>query len=103
MSMALHRIDDDTTERRDRLEALGVPWVQFGDDVVLLAGDDQAAALRTRARSAGIAPAALIDSRSRERLYLVTQIGRLFQRQHPEVNVLFDRGRYLVVELDADL
>jgi hypothetical protein len=104
MSMASHRIDDDdANERRNRLEELGVPWVQFGDDVVLLASDDQAPALRTRARSAGIAPAALIDSRSREHLYLVTQIGRLFQRQHPEVNVLFDRGRYLVVELDADL
>jgi len=103
MTMASYRTDpNDARERRNRLEDLGVPWVQFGDDVVLLAGDDQSPALRTRARSAGVEPSALIDRSSRENLYVVTQIGRLFQRQHPEVNVLFDRGRYLVVELDPE-
>jgi hypothetical protein len=101
--MATHRTDtDDARERRDRLQDLGVPWVQFGDDVVLLAGDDESPALRTRARSAGVEASALIDPSSRENLYIVTQIGRLFQRQHPDVNVLYDRGRYLVVELDPD-
>lgn len=34
-----------------------------------------------------------------ERLHLVTQIGRLFQADHPDVPVLLDRGRYLVVDL----
>lgn len=100
MTMASQIDADDARERRDRLEDLGVPWVRFGDDVVLLADDDQSPALRTRARSAGVEPSALIDRRSRENLYIVTQIGRLFQRQYPDVNVLFDRGRYLVVELD---
>jgi hypothetical protein len=99
--MASDRTDtDDARERRDRLQDLGVPWMQFGDDVVLLAGDDQSPASRTRAHSAGVEVSALIDPSSRENLYIVTQIGRLFQRQHPDVTVLFDRGRYLVVKLD---
>jgi hypothetical protein len=35
---------------------------------------------------------------------LVTQVGRSFQQQHPEVTVLLDHGRHLVVDLpDLDL
>jgi peptidase M28-like protein len=30
---------------------------------------------------------------------LVTQLGRLFQRRHPDVPVLVDKGRYLVVDI----
>lgn len=101
MTIAANRIDsDDAAERRARLADLGVPWVQFGDDMLLLASEGQATALSQRARSAGVEPAALIDADRKADLYVVTQIGRLFQRAHPEVNVLFDRGRYLVVELD---
>jgi hypothetical protein len=33
-------------------------------------------------------------------LYLVFQEGRLFQRAYPDVPVLFDKGRHLVVSLD---
>lgn len=32
---------------------------------------------------------------------MVVQKGRLFQQQHPDVPVLLDKGRYLVVDLDA--
>jgi hypothetical protein len=34
------------------------------------------------------------------RLHLVTQIGRCFQEDHPDVPVVVDKGRYLVVDLD---
>jgi hypothetical protein len=34
-------------------------------------------------------------------LHLVIQQGRLFQQAHPNVSVLLDRGRFLVIELDA--
>lgn len=36
----------------------------------------------------------------RENLYLVVQKGRLFQQEHPEVPVILDRRRFLLVELD---
>lgn len=35
-----------------------------------------------------------------EELHLVIQLGRLFQQEHPEVRVIADRGRFLVVALD---
>lgn len=37
---------------------------------------------------------------ARSRLHLVVQKGRLFQKEYPEVPVLLDKGRYLVVDLD---
>ncbi len=37
---------------------------------------------------------------SRERLHVVVQNGRLFQRLHPRVPVLLDRGRFLLIDLD---
>jgi Zn-dependent M28 family amino/carboxypeptidase len=36
----------------------------------------------------------------RDNLYLVVQNGRLFQDAHPDVPVIADHGRYLLVELD---
>lgn len=38
---------------------------------------------------------------TRDQLHVVVQHGRLFQQQHPEVPVLHDRGRFLLVQLDA--
>jgi Zn-dependent M28 family amino/carboxypeptidase len=37
----------------------------------------------------------------REQLHVVVQNGRLFQQHHPDVPVLHDRGRFLLVQLDA--
>jgi hypothetical protein len=36
----------------------------------------------------------------REQLHVVVQNGRLFQQHHPDVPVLHDRGRFLLVKLD---
>lgn len=38
--------------------------------------------------------------RAADRLHLVVQNGRTFQREHPDVPVLADKGRFLVVDLD---
>jgi Zn-dependent M28 family amino/carboxypeptidase len=35
-------------------------------------------------------------------LRLVTQVGRVFQHEHPDVPVLVDKGRYLVVSIDPE-
>lgn len=37
-----------------------------------------------------------------EQLHVVVQNGRLFQQHHPDVPVLHDRGRFLVVKLDPE-
>ena len=61
-----------------------VDWTRLGDvDVV------------TGPAVAGVAGRA---ARNATRPMLVTQLGRLFQRRHPDVPVLVDKGRYLVVD-----
>ncbi|WP_207400939.1 M28 family metallopeptidase [Actinomadura roseirufa] len=86
-----------------RADAPGLDWVRLDDTVFYWAEDgagwDEAQA---RARSAGVpleerrAPGTAADLR------LVTQVGRVFQQEHPDVPVLADKGRYLVVSLDED-
>jgi|EndMetStandDraft_2_1072991.scaffolds.fasta_scaffold47677_2 Zn-dependent M28 family amino/carboxypeptidase len=84
-------------------EQSGLHWLKLGHEYFCHAADPakrvdwrkvEAAGIRVRevAREAGRADA--------ESLYLVTQEGRLFQRAHPDVPVLLDKGRYLVVSLD---
>lgn len=80
-------------------ESLSVPWVQFGEEVLLYGPDEQWDSLITRARRTGLDPEPLPRSVERERLHLVIQKGDLFARDHPET-ILMDRGRFLVVDLD---
>ena len=61
-------------------EFVGADWVRLGD-AVLRRGAVQARAPQSQLR-------------------LVVQHGRLFQQAHPDVRVLSDKGRYLVVEVD---
>lgn len=77
------------------------PWTVLGDDVVVTGGattadhpsppfdPSRAGAPRVHVGTAG-------------RLFLVTQNGRLFQLDHPEVPVVVDTGRNLVVDLAPD-
>ncbi|MGP4025530.1 M28 family metallopeptidase [Actinomadura sp. 3N407] len=101
MRTGIAHLSDD----RDQvcIAAPGLDWVRL-DDAVLYWAEDGVPwdAARDRARSAGIAleeggaPGPAADLR------LVTQVGRVFQREHPDVSVLVDKGRYLVVALDEE-
>ena len=62
----------------------GGDWTRLGDvDVVI------------GPAATGVAERA---ARTAAQPMLVTQLGRLFQRRHPDVPVLVDKGRYLVVD-----
>ncbi len=75
-------------------------WVQFGNEVLIAASDTQWARA-TRARPTGAPEPRVTDTDvDISRLHLVVQHGRLFQQHQPEVKVLLDKGRFLVVELD---
>ncbi|MFI0481417.1 M28 family metallopeptidase [Actinomadura sp. 9N215] len=86
-----------------RIAPPGTDWARLGDTVLYWA-DDGAPwdAVRDRARSGGVpleegdAPGPAADAT------LVTQVGRVFQREHPDVPVLVDKGRYLVVALGEE-
>jgi len=48
------------------------------------------------------ARAARQGSVARERLHLVVQKGNLFRREHPEIPILLDQGRYLVADMSPN-
>jgi hypothetical protein len=71
----------------------GVSSVRFGDETLVYAEDEREAGSGAR----------LLQRRedvARDQLHVVVQNGRLFQQHHPDVPVIHDRGRFLLVKLD---
>jgi Peptidase family M28 len=102
MKFATYHVPPNARGRRfDPTRSPGVSWARFGSEVLLYAGEAQWRGLATRAKKGDlqiredIAPV-------RKRMHIVVQNGRLFQQEHPEVPVIVDRGRFLLVELDPD-
>ncbi|HEU0147887.1 MAG TPA: M28 family metallopeptidase [Bradyrhizobium sp.] len=80
----------------------GVSSITFGEDVVYFGTGASWDQFRD---GAGSARARLAfrehpESIQRENLHVVVQKGRLFQLEHPEVSVLVDKGRFLLVDLE---
>jgi hypothetical protein len=75
---------------------LGSEWVRL-DDAVLVWDDAHAAA-----RSAGLEVEDADPAPEIGELRLVSQVGRIFEQEHPEVPVVLDKGRFIVVRLDEE-
>ena len=86
-----------------RAAAPGVSWARFDDAMLYWTSDDDRwPAVQRWANSAGLA---LEQHSAPDRihdLYLVIQVGRVFQREHRDIPVLLDKGRYLVVAMQPD-
>jgi Peptidase family M28 len=76
--------------------AAGLAWTVLGD-VLVMSGP--AARVQQFVATMDVPPPRRCSA-PRHHLHLVTQIGRLFQQEHPEVPVIVDKGRYLVVALE---
>lgn len=74
--------------------------LRFGEDVLLALEEPDWNALQQSSRGRSLR--AIPHDVSAKNLHLVVQIGNMFQRQHPDVRVLLDRGRYLVVDLPPE-
>src|SRR6185369_7520423 len=77
--------------------APGVSWARFGNETLFFS-DDDAKSVATASRGARI-PHREVEA-TKEQLYVVVQHGRTFQDHNPDVPVLHDRGRFLLVKLD---
>jgi hypothetical protein len=73
-------------------------WARFGDEVFLVDPPGQAGG-----RSQAGTTLRRGQDVPRDQLRLVIQCGRSFQQAHPDVPVLLDRGRFLVVAVDPSL
>lgn len=79
-----------------RRAASASPPIVFGREAVLLDAVDEAAGLASHL------PARRRQLAAGKILAAVVQKGRLFERAHPDVTVLRNRGRFLLVELSPD-
>jgi hypothetical protein len=73
----------------------GVWTLQFGRERLLFSDEPETPSRGARVESR-------VEDVTREQLHVVVQNGRLFQQHHPEVPVLHDRGRFLLVKVDPD-
>ncbi len=91
-----------TGTRTIEARSLGGSWAQFGDQLLLFAEDARWSELRDQAKRGSVTLREHLKYVKRDHLHLVMQKGRLFQQQFPDVPVLLDRGRFLVVELHPE-
>ena len=81
--------------------APGISWARFGHETLLYENEEGAVESPPQpAASRGARMPSRDVAVARSELHVVVQHGRLFQQHHPEVPVLHDRGRFLLVQLD---
>ncbi|TDD63657.1 M28 family metallopeptidase [Actinomadura rubrisoli] len=101
MRTGIALLPDGRDEPQGRAAPPGADWARLDDTVLYWADDDERwQDARDGARSAGVALEERPAPGTSADLHLVTQVGRVFQHEHPDVPVLVDKGRYLVVSLD---
>jgi Zn-dependent M28 family amino/carboxypeptidase len=88
--------------RLDSVVSQEISWAQFGNEMLLYADEPQWEGLMERAGRDALQLREKRATVQREHMHMVVQNGRLFQQEHPDVPVILDRGRFLLVELDPD-
>ena len=81
----------------NRVVATAMRWTRLGDVLVVRAPAGQGWQFPTHGETADSGRRLLVPE---QRLHVVCQIGRFFQADHPDVRVVVDKGRYLVVDVD---
>jgi hypothetical protein len=103
MKLAMYRLQDlAQTDRAQLFPATDAAWVRFGDEVVVYGEEARWNGVLERAGSSGATPREHPRSIDEAQLHFVVQNGRLFQEEHPDVSVIVDKGRFLLVELDPE-
>jgi hypothetical protein len=109
VKLAICRTPVDRTNRAGaaarvkNVEVNGVTSMRFGDETVYCGEPQNWDRFEASAARAGIASQERADTVDRRRLHVVIQKGRLFQKEHPSVQILLDKGRFLLVEMDPEL
>jgi Peptidase family M28/Repeat of unknown function (DUF346) len=73
-------------------------WTEFGARTLLWAEDSAWDGVRQRTREANLR---VEDRPVIGRLYLISQVGKTFQQNNPDIRIVLDKGRYLVADLTS--
>jgi hypothetical protein len=77
----------------------GACWAQFGQEVLVLAEEAQWGEVVHRTGRSAIRLQERRSPVTRARLHVVVQNGRLFEQHHPDIPVLLNHGRLLLVDI----
>lgn len=103
MKYSSFRVDEaDFDTSRKSIEDNGGWWVRFGDEVLTYAANNRWSGVETTVGAENRSARQPAGDVRKGDMHLVVQKGRTFQLEHPDVEVIFDRGRYLVVSLTKD-
>jgi hypothetical protein len=103
MKLATYNIPPDARGKQFNLVVSpNTSWAQFGDKVLLYADDTAWEGVADRTERSGLRLQEYPAAVKREHMQIVVQNGRLFQQEHPDVPVIVDRGRILLVELEPE-
>lgn len=93
---------NETPSRADENRAGALlHWTQLGNRTVVWSEADDRKTFRKQARDTGVSIEGGALQRSTGQLALVIQVGASFQREFPDVQVVLDKGRHLVVDLES--
>lgn len=81
-------------------EAASASWARFGSEVLVYSANDKCTAVEKQVSSRAVRRDTSVGTVNKSRMHLVVQKGRVFQNEFPNVRVILDKGRYLVVDLD---
>ena len=99
MEISTYQILSDKVSRSNERQSLppNASSIRFGNELLVYSDE-------TQKNTIGNENSRLLQTRrediSREQLHVVVQNGRLFQQHQPEVPVIHDRGRFLLVKLN---
>jgi Zn-dependent M28 family amino/carboxypeptidase len=100
MKLAKYLLESNNRSALLKTEASpGASWVQFGSELIMYADDDRWEGLAGRNALPSQEHLAAVK---RENMHLVVQKGRTFQQEHPEIPVITDRGRFLLIDIAPD-
>jgi hypothetical protein len=100
MKLAVYQIPQSARLPESPLLRLpGASSIQFGNEVLVYASQAQWKRVLEQAARGGADLREQPRSAEKQHLHLVVQNGRLFQQAHPDVPVILDKGRFLLVEL----
>jgi len=85
----------------ERGETIPLRWTQLGNQTVVWTEADDRKAFRKHARDGGISVPSSALAQSTGQLALIIQVGASFQREFPDVRIVVDKGRHLIVELET--
>lgn len=101
MKIDLYRTSSQAAARSSR-SMPGFNQIQLGDELIVYARTSVAGAVQSRSAVANIERGERLTNMEEDNLHLVVQIGSRFQQDYPEIPVIVNKGRYLIVNVDPN-